>query len=47
MKFFIVLIGVVIWAIVYTFVYQRGIEPLRVKSQEYEKSETSIFTIMK
>ena len=26
MKFFIVLIGVVIWAIVYTFVYQRGIE---------------------
>lgn len=43
MKFFIVLIGVVIWAIVYTFVYQRGIEPLRVKSQEYEKKRNEYF----
>ncbi len=43
MKIVIAIIGLVVWIIMYTFVYQKAIEPLRAKSQEYEKQQREYF----
>lgn len=39
MKIVITIVVLVVWIIMYTFVYQRAIEPLRAKSREYEKMQ--------